>query len=148
MRLRVVPPQVAQDLGVVLVGVGADEVGAAVGQQVAGQGEPVVILGDRLVEVDPEVEGRAIRVRERAPAASRAPPPASTCSRRASISRRRIHALGWRETRSVRFHRRTFQIAAGVLVIDQRLERVDRLVAAEQVDVDRDMLVGEQRLRG
>ena len=36
-------------------------------------------------------------------------------------------------------------------MIDQRLERVDRLVAAEQVDVDGDMLVGEhaaKRRRG
>ena len=59
------------------------------------------------------------------------------------MRRRRIHALGWRETRSRQAPSPDFPDAAGLLMIDQGVERVDGLVAAEQVDVDGDMLVGE-----
>ena len=47
------------------IGVGADEMRAAVGQRAPGRGEAEVVLGQRLVEVGPEAERRAIGIRER-----------------------------------------------------------------------------------
>ena len=65
VRLRVVVPQVPQDRRMMGIGVGADEMRAAIGQRRAGRGEAEVIVGDGLVEVGAEAEGRAIGIRER-----------------------------------------------------------------------------------
>ena len=65
VRLGVVLPQVPQDRRVVGIGMGADEVRAAVGQRRPRLGEGEVVVGQRLVQVGPEAERRAIRIRER-----------------------------------------------------------------------------------
>ena len=65
VRLGVVVLQVAQDRRMLGVGVGADEMRAAIGQRGPGRGEAEVVVGERLVEVGPEAERRAIGVRER-----------------------------------------------------------------------------------
>ncbi len=64
VRLGVVVPQVLEDRGMMGVGVGADEMRAAVGQGFPGGGETVVVLGHGLVQVGPKAEGRAIGIRE------------------------------------------------------------------------------------
>ena len=57
------------------IGVGADEMRAAVGQGSPGRGEAMVILGHGLVEVGAEAESRAIGIRETRPGGSRRRPP-------------------------------------------------------------------------
>ncbi len=71
------------------------------------------------------------------------PPAAVTASRSLAIRRRRIHALGDRATRSESVHGPTVHEPRADLLIDQGLERIDRLVAPQPVDVDRDVIRAE-----
>ena len=76
VRLRVVRPQVAQDAGMIGIGVRADKMRGTVRQGSPGDGEAMVVLGLGLVEVGAEAESRAIRVGKRGqadPQASRPP---------------------------------------------------------------------------
>src|SRR5208337_2044658 len=146
VRLGVVAAQVAQHLAFVLVGMSADEMSAAICQQVPGQGEPVVIVGDRLIEIDPEVEGGTKRVGERGQ-----PDPGSPAGEHL-LAKSADHSaadpgLGLARHALAQVPLSDSPGCPGILVINECLERIDGLLTPQQVNVDGDMLAGQQRLQ-
>ena len=131
--------QIREHVGSVPVGVGADEMRGRVVDRCPGPGEGEVVVGDRLVEVDAEVERRPKRERiGRDPRPDPARPRHEVAEPREQataypapvVPRDGLGDVAMPEPPGRRLARR----------VEEGLERVGRLARPEGVDVDRRML--------